>query len=265
MRSPGIPLPSAGDGAKAAVSSPPDTPVYKKISLPERHGYTPVRAGGASAPSARSTILPPRPKPTVNIIPSVSVSSGRGKIVAIGTSTGGPKALQTLVTRLPKNLPCGVVIVQHMPAGFTKSLAERSDTISEIAVKEAENHDIIKAGQVYIAPGNYHMTVQNDSGVRKIVLDQTPPVGNHRPAVDVMFNSVAQFGQDVVSVILTGMGCDGSVGMGKIKQNGGYVIAEDASTAVVYGMPKVVVDMGIADEILPLQNIANAIVNAVKK
>ena len=196
----------------------------------------------------------------------VEIRGASKKLVAIGTSTGGPQALQSVVTRLPGNLPCGVVIVQHMPAGFTKSLAERLDSISAISVKEAENDEIIKPGQVYIAPGNYHMKVQPAAGAgKKIVLTQEPPVGNHRPAVNVLFDSVAQFGSDLVSVIMTGMGSDGCEGMKKIKARGGYSIAQDESSCVVYGMPKAVVEAGLADEVRPLNQIAEAIVDAVAK
>ncbi|MFA6851225.1 MAG: chemotaxis response regulator protein-glutamate methylesterase, partial [Selenomonadaceae bacterium] len=189
---------------------------------------------------------------------AVFFERGADKLVAIGTSTGGPRALQNVITKLPKNMPCGVVIVQHMPPGFTKSLAERLDTISQIAVKEAENQEIIEAGHVYIAPGNYHMVVQKKGMSKIILLNQDPPLASHRPAVDVLFDSVAPFGKEVVSVILTGMGADGSQGMKKIKAAGGYIIAEDESTAVVYGMPKAVVDLGIADKVLPLQHVAEA-------
>ena len=216
-------------------------------------------------------------KPTVKIIQAVPPvqtpaarmnalnASASKKLVAIGTSTGGPQALQSVVTRLPSNLPCGVVIVQHMPAGFTKSLAERLDSISAISVKEAENEEIIKPGQVYIAPGNYHMRVQPSAAGKKIVLSQEPPVGNHRPAVNVLFDSVAQFGGDLVSVIMTGMGSDGCEGMKKIKAHGGYSIAQDENSCVVYGMPKAVVEAGLADEVRPLNKIAEAIVEAVAK
>ncbi|MBR4153688.1 MAG: chemotaxis response regulator protein-glutamate methylesterase [Selenomonadaceae bacterium] len=212
-------------------------------------------------------------KPTINVVPNpnaapvkkVLPATGK-KIVAIGTSTGGPQALQTVITRLPGNLPCGVVVVQHMPAGFTKSLAERLNSISEIGVKEAENDEIIKPGQVYIAPGNYHLRIAPiPGGERKIVLSQEPPVGNHRPAVNVMFDSAAQFGKDLVSVIMTGMGCDGCEGMKKIKASGGYSIAQNEESCVVYGMPKAVVDAGLADEIRPLNKIAEAIVEAVRR
>ena len=224
----------------------------RKIELPQRSG---LKLGQ---------------KPVIKHVPSTSESlrssSGSKKLVAIGTSTGGPQALQAVITRLPGNLPCGVVIVQHMPAGFTKSLAERLDSISAISVKEAENDEIIKDGQVYIAPGNYHMRVAPAGvGTRKIVLSQEPPVGNHRPAVNVLFDSVAQFRKDLVSVIMTGMGCDGCEGMKKIKANGGYCIAQDENSCVVYGMPKAVVDAGLSDEIKPLSQIANAIVEAVAR
>ena len=154
------------------------------------------------------------------------------------------------------------MIVQHMPAGFTKALAERLDSISAISVKEAEDGDKIEAGKVYIAPGNYHLRIKNGT---HIVLGQDPPVGNHRPAVNVMFSSVAQLGRKLVAVIMTGMGCDGCEGMKEIKAAGGYSIAQDEPTCVVYGMPKAVVDAGLADEVRPVQNIAQAIVEAVKR
>ena len=211
-------------------------------------------------------------KPTINRVPSTTepvrkIIPGTGKkLVVIGTSTGGPQALQAVVTRLPSNLPCGVVIVQHMPAGFTKSLADRLNSISAIAVKEAEHDEIIKPGQVYIAPGDYHLRIAPAGvGERKIVLSQEPRVGNLRPTVNYMFESAAQFGRDLVSVIMTGMGADGCEGMKKIKATGGYSIAQDESSCVVYGMPKAVVDAGLADEIRPLNKIAEAIVEAVRR
>ncbi|MBR2774234.1 MAG: chemotaxis response regulator protein-glutamate methylesterase [Selenomonadaceae bacterium] len=210
-------------------------------------------------------------KPTINRVPSTTapvkkIIPGTGKkLVVIGTSTGGPQALQTVITRLPKNLPCGVVVVQHMPAGFTKSLAERLNSISEIAVKEAEHDEIIRPGQVYIAPGDYHLRIAPAGGERRIVLSQEPRVGNLRPTVNYMFDSAAQFGRDLVSVIMTGMGSDGCEGMKKVKATGGYSIAQDEDSCVVYGMPKAVVDAGLADEIRPLNKIAEAIVEAVRR
>ena len=238
--------PSTSPAVPPAPSAPP---TMRRISLPTRKGYTPPAAG-----TPRPSVSAPSPKK------AASGKLGR-KLVVLGCSTGGPKALQTVVAGLPRSLPCGVLIVQHMPPGFTKSLAERLNEISQISVKEAENHDMIEAGHVYIAPGNYHMTVS--SGGREILLNQDPPLGTLRPAADVLFKSAAPFGRDIVSVILTGMGSDGAVGMTEIKKTGGYIIAESEKTAVVYGMPKAVVDLGIADEIKPLPDIAAAIVNAV--
>ena len=211
-------------------------------------------------------------KPTITRTPSTTapvrkIIPGTGKkLVVIGTSTGGPQALQTVITRLPGNLPCGVVVVQHMPAGFTKSLAERLNSISSIAVKEAEHDEIIRPGQVYIAPGDYHLRiVPAGGGERKIALSQEPRVGNLRPTVNYMFDSASQFGRDLVSVIMTGMGSDGCEGMKKVKATGGYSIAQDENSCVVYGMPKAVVDAGLADEIRPLDKIAEAIVEAVRR
>ncbi|WP_110953252.1 protein-glutamate methylesterase/protein-glutamine glutaminase [Anaerosinus massiliensis] len=195
---------------------------------------------------------------------AMMVSYNNEKLIAIGTSTGGPKALQQIITQLPLDLPCGVVIVQHMPAGFTKSLADRLNTLSKLDVKEAENNDIIKAGKVFIAPGNYHMTIESQGEARVIKLNQNPPIASHRPAVDVLFESVAKFGNKVIAVVLTGMGSDGAKGMQYIKRSGGYSIAEDKSTAVVYGMPKAVAELGLVDKILPVDAIAAELVQLVK-
>ena len=189
----------------------------------------------------------------------------RSRLVVIGSSTGGPQALQTVIMGLAKDFPCPVVVVQHMPAGVTGALATRLNGIAAVAVKEARDGEILMPGCVYIAPGNYHLRILHDAGGRRIVLSDEPPVGNHRPAVNVMYESVAHLGKDVVAVILTGMGHDGRDGMHKIKDNGGYCIAQDEATCVVYGMPKSVIDAGLADEICPLPRIAEAIEAAVRR
>lgn len=244
-----------GDAPRAVIKSPPapaihhiELPPYRTVHLPPLHNLP--------ASSARSKLTP-------HLVPKEEPGERQEKLVVLGTSTGGPKALQTVIGGLPKNLPSGVLVVQHMPPGFTKSLAERLDEISQISVKEAGNHDIIEKGHVYIAPGNYHMTVVNGARGREILLNQDPPLGTLRPAADVLFNSVAPLGKDIVSVILTGMGADGAAGMKAIKKHGGYVIAEAEETCVVYGMPKAVIDQGLADEVRRLPEIAGAIVNAV--
>ncbi|SDZ93988.1 protein-glutamate methylesterase/protein-glutamine glutaminase [Selenomonas ruminantium] len=255
-------------------------PVMKRVELPVRQGLKlPGAASIASSQNSGSGFGirranpflqargKPQPPASSKVTPVTMTSAGNGakKLVAIGTSTGGPQALQQVITRLPGNLPCGVVVVQHMPAGFTKALADRLDTISQVSVKEAEDGDVIQPGHVYIAPGSHHLRVKEEGSTRKIILGQDPPVGNHRPAVNVMYDSVAGIGKNLVAVIMTGMGCDGCEGMKKIKAAGGYSIAQDEPTCVVYGMPKAVVDAGLADEIKPVENIAQAIVEAVKR
>lgn len=201
----------------------------------------------------------------ISVSPSFKVPlSGNEKIVAIGTSTGGPRALQEIITKFPANLPCGVVVVQHMPPGFTKSLADRLNSLSEVSVKEAENNDVIKPGLVFIAPGDYHMVFVQENGKTVIKLNQNPPIGGHRPAVDPMFESIAKiYGKNTIGVILTGMGRDGANGIKYIKEQRGYTIAEDQSTAVVYGMPKAAVELGAVDKVLPLSLIADEIVRSV--
>ena len=195
-----------------------------------------------------------------------TIGTSEEQLVAIGTSTGGPRALQEVITKLPGDLPCGVVIVQHMPPGFTKSLSERLNSLSPLTVKEAEHNDVVRPGLVLIAPGNYHMTVERE-GNRKIVkLNQNPPIGGHRPAVDPMMESVAKiYGRRAIGVILTGMGHDGAQGIKAIKQQQGYTIAEDQSTAVVFGMPKSAIELGVVDKVAPISAVAAEIVKAIIK
>lgn len=185
------------------------------------------------------------------------------RLVLIGCSTGGPGALHHIIPKLPATLPAGVLVVQHMPPGFTRSLAQRLDELSAIRVKEAEEGDRVRAGRVLLAPGGFHMTVDADGRIR---LNQDPPQHGVRPAVDKTFESVVPIWQDrMVGVILTGMGYDGGKGMVGLKKAGGRTIAEDASTCVVYGMPKVVVELGAADQVLPVHEIADAITRLVKE
>ncbi|NTV88869.1 MAG: chemotaxis response regulator protein-glutamate methylesterase, partial [Clostridiales bacterium] len=190
-------------------------------------------------------------------------SSSLKTVVAIGTSTGGPKALQEVIPYIPGDIPAAVLIVQHMPPGFTKSLAERLNMLSELTVKEAEDGDIIKPGMAYIAPGDFHMTVGGtESSGLKIILTKDPPAGGHRPAVNVMMNAVAKTGfSNVIAVIMTGMGSDGSEGIKNIKtSNKGYIISQDEKSCVVYGMPRAAALTGIVDSVVPLKKIADEIV-----
>ncbi len=185
-------------------------------------------------------------------------------LVVIGTSTGGPKALHQVIPKLPSSLNAAVLVVQHMPPGFTKSLAERLDSISNIRVKEAENNEPIIPGCAYIAPGDYHLTIKNKLNVNKkefyISLNQSPPFGGHRPSVDVMFNSVfEEFDKRIIAVVMTGMGSDGAEGLAKIKDKGGFTIAEHQSSCIVYGMPRAAVETGKVDKIAPLTSISDEI------
>lgn len=183
-------------------------------------------------------------------------------IIAIGISTGGPRALQEVLPHLPANIPAAVLVVQHMPPSFTTSLSARLNSLSEINVKEAEEGDILKAGWAYIAPGDYHMILKNTlESSYKISLNKDAPVSGHRPSVNVMMNSVAESGHNkLIAVMMTGMGNDGSEGMLRIKKAGGRTIAQDESTCVVYGMPKSAVNAGAVDKIVPLQSIASEII-----
>lgn len=213
--------------------------------------------------NVRQLIRPPAPPPAPapGYRPPAFAFCPDEQIVAIGTSTGGPRALQEILTRLPGNLPCPVVIVQHMPPGFTKSLSDRLNTLSALAVKEAQSGDILRPGMAVIAPGDYHLTLEREGGNTVVRLNQEPPIGGHRPSVDPMFEAVARvYGPRAVGVILTGMGHDGSRGMKAIKSKSGYTIAEDQSTTVVYGMPKAAIELGVVDKVAPLTAIAAEIV-----
>ncbi|SHG57616.1 two-component system, chemotaxis family, response regulator CheB [Thermosyntropha lipolytica DSM 11003] len=188
------------------------------------------------------------------------------KLVIIGTSTGGPKALHQVIPKLPASIDAGILIVQHMPPGFTRSLAERLDAVSEIKVKEAEAGEKIVPGCAYIAPGDHHLCVEarGSGGNRElfIVTDRNiPPRGGLRPAVDVTLESVARnYWGHIVAVIMTGMGHDGAAGLPLIKEKGGKIIAEHESTCIVYGMPKAAVETGKVDKIVPLYHISEEIV-----
>lgn len=187
------------------------------------------------------------------------------KLIALACSTGGPKALQSVVPLLPKNLNAPVLIVQHMPAGFTHSLADRLNEMSEIEVKEAEDGDILQPGKVYIAKGGNHMRIHN-SGMNSIVsLDSDPPRSGLRPCADYMYDSLkdSNYGE-IVCVVLTGMGSDGTKGITILNETKNiYVIAQDMETSTVYGMPKAIATAGLVDEILPLEEIKDAITRYV--
>jgi two-component system chemotaxis response regulator CheB len=210
------------------------------------------RAAGPAGAAARDGYRPPG-RPAV-----------RGdKVVVIGASTGGPRALHTVFEHLPPDLPAAVLIVQHMPAGFTRSLAERLDNLARFPVKEAEPGDAVQVGRGLLAPGGFHLTLD---AREQVALNQNPAVHGVRPAIDVTMMAAAEhFGAAVIGVVLTGMGHDGTNGSALIHRSGGYVIAEAASTCVVWGMPRSVEEAGLADRIVPLDQVGEAIAQAVRR
>ncbi|MDI9611052.1 MAG: chemotaxis response regulator protein-glutamate methylesterase [Archaeoglobaceae archaeon] len=185
--------------------------------------------------------------------------------VLIGSSTGGPSALEQVIPRLPADFPAPVFIVQHMPPNFTKQLAERLNETSEIEVKEAEDNERIREGVAYIAPGGKHMKLRKALNVLRIKIFDGEPVNNVKPSVDVTANSVAEvYGGNAVGVLLTGMGEDGARGMKKLHELGGKIIACSEDTCIVFGMPKAAIELGAVDSVKPIFEIAEEIANFVE-
>lgn len=213
-------------------------------------------------PPARDIRIEPTPKPPAK--PVVGVKTGAAEnIVVIGSSTGGPKALEELFLQLPADLDAGVLVVQHMPKNFTKSLAARLDNLSQLEVREAQEGDTIKNGLALVAPGDFHLEIDQDKKVR---LNQDPPVKYLRPAIDVtMLSLVNVFYDRIVGVVLTGMGNDGAEGMAAIKERGGFTIVQDKDTSTIFSMPKAVYEMGNADYVLPIEQIADSITKLVNR
>jgi two-component system chemotaxis response regulator CheB len=194
-----------------------------------------------------------------------SVATARAEVVAIGVSTGGPNALAAMIPLLPRQMAAPVLIVQHMPPIFTRMLAERLAGLARRPAREARDGEVLEDGVIYIAPGDYHMRVARDLGRPALHLDQRPPENSCRPAVDPLFESVAAlYGPAALGVILTGMGKDGLRGCERIRAAGGRVLAQDEATSVVWGMPGYVTTAGLADEVLPLPEIAAAITRRVR-
>lgn len=187
------------------------------------------------------------------------------QLICIGTSTGGPRALQKVLVDLPGNLNAPVLIVQHMPAGFTKSLASRLNGLSALSVKEAEEGDILENGTAYIAPGGFHLTAAKSGRDLVIHLNESPPRNGHRPSVDVMFESIGEIkGVRKIAVIMTGMGADGRNGLMAMKKSGEVkAIAESKESSIVFGMPRAVVESGLADDVQKIERIAESILKFV--
>jgi two-component system, chemotaxis family, protein-glutamate methylesterase/glutaminase len=190
--------------------------------------------------------------------PELKSLTNKIEAVVIGASTGGPKALYSVITALPEKLSVPVFIVQHMPVGFTKAFADRLNSNSKMKVVEASDGEIVEKDVVYIAPGGYHMEVQSD---RKIHLNTDPSIWGVRPAVDKLFMSAAKvYRSHLLSVVLTGMGKDGAQGTVEIKKNGGITISEHKSTCTIYGMPKATYETGMVDLVVPLDEVSTQII-----
>lgn len=224
-------------------------------------GLTRTRAGGARAVE-RAPAKPAKPGPVrIETAPRAPVKRSKRPIrldlLAIGSSTGGPRALEEVVLGLSADFPVPVVITQHMPPVFTKNLAQQLDRKAQVHVREAEEGDVLDPGTVYIAPGDYHMEIVHRAARFEVHLQQGAPENSCRPAVDVMLRSIVRcFGGNVLTVILTGMGQDGLRGCESIKEVGGTVYVQDEDTSVVWGMPGFVAKAGLADKVLPLHGIA---------
>ncbi len=256
-----ITLEALRQGASDYVTKPAGTGgvvgIFEQLRadlIPKIKALCPARPAEAT-PSGPAPVLRPPAAPRV---------ASRAKIVAIGISTGGPNALHALIPHLPANFPVPIVIVQHMPAVFTRLLAEQLAKNSALQVREGTPGAVALPGQVWIAPGGRHMMVQRNGGNVQLVTSDAPPENSCRPAVDVLFRSVADcFGRDALAVIMTGMGRDGTGGCEKIRSAGGQIIVQDQNSAVVWGMPGSVVQAGLADQIVALDKLPEEICRRV--
>lgn len=208
-------------------------------------------------------------RPVLQLIKKAETDGGAAKyVIAIGCSTGGPKALQQVLQVMPRGLEGAVLVVQHMPPGFTRSLAERLDSYCQLSVKEAQHNEVIRAGHCYIAPGGYHMRMLTNErdGLPIITLDRGRPVSGHRPSVDVLFESLCDVkSKKVIAVVLTGMGSDGSRGILKLKQQRECLaIAQDQDTSVVFGMPGSAIRTGVIDKVSALDSIGREILKSLE-
>ncbi len=242
------------------------------IARSNRRSFNPPPAApvapvaGLSKPAARpAPTSTPVSRPAVAPTPAPATSSAAPKrkpykLVAIGTSTGGPVALQRVLTQLPATFPAPIVLIQHMPAAFTKAFAERLDKLCRISVKEAEDGDVLRPGLALLAPGGKQMMIDARGVVKILPGDERL---NYKPCVDITFGSVAKsYGDKVLAVVLTGMGADGREGARLLKQGGSQVWAQDEASCVIYGMPMAIVKANLADAIYPLDDIGRHLAEA---
>jgi len=236
--------------APAPVAAPAPTPAPAPASTASYASSVPVRPTPAPIPTRAPAPAPSSPAPKRKAY----------KLVAIGTSTGGPVALQRVLTQLPANFPAPIVLVQHMPAAFTKAFAERLDKLCRISVKEAEDGDLLRPGLALLAPGGKQMMVDGRGAVKILPGDERL---NYKPCVDITFGSAAKsYGDKVLAVVLTGMGADGREGARLLKQSGSSIWAQDEASCVIYGMPMAIVKAELADAVYALDDIGRHIVEA---
>jgi len=247
-----IALQALSIGALEVISKPNAAYSVGDMSLQLAEKIRAVYGAKISAPSPRNS-----EKKLLTPIKSMALASTTNKVIAIGASTGGTKAIENVLTRLPHNTP-GIVVVQHMPAQFTRSFAKRLNEVCQMTVKEAQNGDTVTNGQVLIAPGNYHMIFKRSGARYYVAIKNGPLIHYQRPAVDILFKSVARYaGPNALGIILTGMGKDGAVGMLDMKKAGAINIAQDENSSVVFGMPKEAINIGAVDYIQNIHGIAD--------
>jgi two-component system chemotaxis response regulator CheB len=256
----------AYDLNRQSVSNYSAEPLSRLPIAPESKTTLTMYGSDSIARESKTTIRTTEQETTEVIIRPSSRSTKRVDVIAIASSTGGPHALTELLPALPAGLQVPIVIVQHMPAEFTRSLADRLNTISAITVREAIAGEPLKAGLALLAPGDKHMVVERSIDQNMLVtLNQGPPENSCRPAADILFRSVSKcYGENVLAIVLTGMGKDGLAGSRVIRAAGGRVVAQDEASSVVWGMPGEVVHANLADSVLPLKEIATEIIRRVR-
>ncbi|SFF95305.1 two-component system, chemotaxis family, response regulator CheB [Desulfotomaculum arcticum] len=256
-----VPKPTKAGGVEKMVAD-----LTRKIRVARRASIG--RCQAAPAPS-RVIDYKPKPQTAAAVVAAAAEKAPYAKIdlVVVGSSTGGPAALQNLLPALPANFPCGIIVVQHIPVGFSGPMSEHLNRKCKMEVKHAEHGDRVTPGRVLVAPAGYDLYLRKYGDRLSVALDKgnkPVPPGGFRPSVDVVMNSAAEVaGNNTLAVLLTGMGRDGARGMLAIRRRGGRTIAQDESTCVVYGMPKAAADLGAAEKILPLHQIAAEIIKLV--
>ncbi len=222
--------------------------------------------GGKAAEVAERSTRPkkaptaPKPAAPAPVVVTPGEKPGPTRLIAFGVSTGGPNALRKVFAEFPADVPAPIVVVQHMPAGFTEEFAKSLDKICSLSVRQAEDGTLAEAGTIHIAPGNKHLTVERRHQGALLRLSDDPPKNGHRPSVDVLLHSVAkEYGNSALAVIMTGMGRDGAEGMVEVRKRGGHTVGQDQETSIVYGMPRAAFEMGAVERQVSLSQIAQVV------